>query len=49
MKNTYSNDIFGREYKDLTDDEKDHVDENVQGYQDAFNKFCKEFNRNTKK
>tara|TARA_B100000900_G_scaffold350883_1_gene317691 strand:+ start:30444 stop:30596 length:153 start_codon:yes stop_codon:yes gene_type:complete len=49
MKNTLSNDIFGRKYKDLHDDEKDHIDENVQGFQNAFDKFCKEFHRNTKK
>jgi len=49
MKNYLSNEVFGRKYKDLADDEKDHVDENVQGFHDAFNKFCKEFQRNTKK
>tara|TARA_S200002703_G_scaffold150176_1_gene148346 strand:+ start:714 stop:929 length:216 start_codon:yes stop_codon:yes gene_type:complete len=49
MKDTLSNDIFGRKYKDLADDEKDHIDENAQGFQDAFNKFCKEFQRNTTK
>jgi hypothetical protein len=48
MKNTLSNDIFGRKYKDLQDDEKDHIDENAQGLLNAFDIFCKEFQRNTK-
>ena len=49
MKDTLSNDIFGRKDKDLADDEKDHIDENAQGFHDVFNKFCKEFQRNTTK